>query len=55
MHTTTRTHYYVTFQFESGDRSEFSVSGSQYGMLVEEDKGMLTFQGTRFLGFERTI
>ncbi|MBO5258463.1 MAG: DUF2500 family protein, partial [Clostridia bacterium] len=26
---------------------------TRYGMLVEGDKGYLTFQGTRYLGFER--
>lgn len=51
MHTSTT--YFVTFQFDSGDRSEFTVSGSQYGMLAENDIGFLTFQGTRYLGFER--
>ena len=49
----TSTFYYVTFQFESGDRTEFSLGGTQFGMLVEADIGMLTFQGTRYLGFER--
>ena len=49
----TYTSYYVTFQFESGDRQEFSVEGSEYGMLAENDRGKLTFQGTRYLGFER--
>ena len=53
-HTSHRTHYYVTFQFESGDRMELRMEGSQYGLLVEGDKGKLTFQGSRFLGFERT-
>ena len=52
-HAMSTTHYYVTFQFESDDRTEFSLSGSQYGMLAERDTGMLTFQGTRYLGFER--
>ena len=52
-HTTTSTTYYVTFQVESGDRMEFSVSGSEYGMLIEGDSGRLSFQGTRYLGFER--
>ncbi len=47
------TSYYVTFQFESGDRLELSVSGDEYGMLAENDRGKLTFQGTRYLGFER--
>lgn len=37
----------------SGDRMEFSVSGQEYGLLAEGDTGQLTFQGTRFLGFER--
>lgn len=52
-HSSASTTYYVTFQFESGDRSEFSVSGSAYGMLAEGDTGRLTFQGTRYFGFDR--
>ena len=48
------TTYYVTFQVESGDRIEFHVSGQEYGLLVEGDHGNLSFQGTRYLGFERT-
>lgn len=31
---------------------EFTVEGSEYGMLIEGDHGKLTFQGTRYLGFE---
>ena len=53
-HTTSSTSYYVTFQVESGDRMEISVSGAEYGMLIEGDRGRLSFQGTRYLGFERT-
>ena len=52
-HTTSSTTYYVTFEVESGDRMELTVSGSDYGMLVEGDIGKLSFQGTRYLGFER--
>ena len=52
--TTTSTTYYATFQVESGDRMELSMSGSEYGMLIEGDHGKLTFQGTRYLGFQRT-
>ena len=51
--TNSSTCYYATFQVESGDRMELTVSGSDYGYLVEGDHGKLTFQGTRFLGFER--
>lgn len=53
MHTDVYTTYYVTFEVESGDRIEFAVSGKEYGMLDDDDAGRLTFQGTRFLGFER--
>ena len=52
-HTTHSTTYYVTFQVESGDRMELHVAGHEFGMLIEGDRGMLTFQGTRYLGFER--
>ena len=52
-HHHTSTTYYVTFQVESGDRMELHVAGHEYGLLVEGDSGRLTFQGTRYLGFER--
>ena len=52
-HTSTSTSYYVTFQVESGDRMEFHINGGEYGLLVEGDRGKLSFQGTRYLGFER--
>lgn len=52
-HTHTATSYYATFQVESGDRIEFLVSGTEYGMLAEGDSGELTFQGTRYLNFRR--
>ena len=47
------TAYYATFQVESGDRMELRLAGNEYGMLVEGDRGKLSFQGTRYLGFER--
>lgn len=52
-HTTHSTTYYVTFQVESGDRMELQLAGDEYGLLVEGDKGNVTFQGTRYLGFVR--
>ena len=60
-HTTHSTTYYVTFQVESGDRMELQMTGQEFGLLIEGDRGMLiegdrgnlTFQGTRYLGFER--
>ena len=47
------TAYYVTFEVESRDRMELRVPDREYGLLAEGDTGRLTFQGTRFKGFER--
>ena len=41
----TFTTYYATFQVESGDRMEFAIRGTEYGLLAEGDRGKLTFQG----------
>ncbi|MUG47489.1 DUF2500 domain-containing protein [Paenibacillus woosongensis] len=45
--------YFITFEVESGDRLEFPVSGLEYGQCAEGDQGKLSFQGNRYLGFER--
>ena len=47
------TSYYATFQVESGDRMELLIPSTQFGYLVEGDRGMLSFQGTRFISFSR--
>ena len=52
-HVSSSTTYYATFEVTSGDRLEFRICDNEYGMLVENDIGKLTFQGTRYLGFER--
>lgn len=54
-HSSVDTSYYVTFQVESGDRMELHVSGGQFGLMLEGDRGRLTFQGTRFLDFQREL
>ena len=51
---TSSSSYYVTFQVESGDRMELRMGGREYGLLAEGDKGKLHFQGTRYLGFDRS-
>ena len=51
----TSTTYYVTFEMENGERKELHVSGKEYGLLAEGDRGRLSHQGTRYKGFERTI
>ena len=47
--------YHITFEVQSGDRMELKVSRSEFGLLVEGDEGVLSFQGTRYLGFERKL
>ncbi len=53
MDSSTYTRYFVTFELETGRRLELGVKDAEYGMLAEGDRGMLSFQGTRYLGFER--
>ena len=53
-HTSSSSTYYVTFEVESGDRMEFHIQPREYGLLVENDTGRLTFQGTRYQGFDRS-
>ena len=49
----TRTKYFATFEFDSGDRTELKLSGEEYGMLSENDLGSLTFKGNQFISFNR--
>ena len=50
---TVSTWYYATFEFDSGERREIGINGSEFGLLAEGDHGSLTLQGTRYHGFER--
>ena len=52
---TSSTYYYVTFELTSGERIELQVNGKEYGMISEGDRGILTYQGTRYKGFQRHI
>ena len=54
-HHTSSTYYYVTFELTSGERIELEVNGKEYGMISEGDRGILTYQGTRYKGFQRHI
>jgi hypothetical protein len=48
-----RTSYFATFELKSGERMDFHLYGRDYGLLVEGDEGVLTYQGTRYHGFGR--
>lgn len=49
----TRTRYFATFEIEDGRRVELCVNDREFSMLAEGDQGWLSFQGTRYLGFDR--
>ena len=52
--TSASTSYYATFEFDTGDRLELQIYNNEFGLLAEGDKGVLIFQGTRFLSFQRS-
>lgn len=47
------TGYFLTFELPGSERREFSVSGQEYGLQAEGDRGQLRYQGSRYLGFAR--
>ncbi|MGB7962045.1 MAG: DUF2500 domain-containing protein [Propionicimonas sp.] len=53
--TPARQTYYVTFQFPDGGRLELGVPATESGLLVVGDRGTLSWQGSRYLGFAREI
>lgn len=45
--------YYVCFGLEDGQMKRFSIDSYAYLSLVEGEKGILTYQGTRFIRYDR--
>lgn len=48
-----RTHYYITLEFENGERQEFLDVKNLYGLVVEGDVGYAAIQGDWIVAFER--
>jgi hypothetical protein len=46
---------YVTFELDTGERMVICVSDHEYDLILEEDLGKLTFQGSQFISFERDM
>ena len=46
--------YHVTFEAGNGERMALKVRRGEYYELAIGDSGVLTYQGTRYLGFART-
>ena len=54
VHSGSSTWYGATFQFADGSRRELDLSGRDYGLLAEGDRGMLTWRDTVFKGLDRS-
>ncbi|MFD3261682.1 DUF2500 domain-containing protein [Paenibacillus lentus] len=56
MHSSTsRTHYYITLQFDNGERREFLDVKNLFGLVVEGDTGYALVQGEWIVAFERSV
>ena len=55
MHATrsSRTHYFITLEFEDGQRREYLDTKNLYGLVVEGDEGYAAVQGDWIVAFER--
>ena len=49
-----QTAYFATFEMPTGERCELALPAREFGLIADGDTGQLTYQGTRFKGFERT-
>lgn len=50
-----RTHYYITLEFENGERREYLDVKSLYGLVVEGDTGYAAVQGDWIVAFQRNM
>lgn len=49
------TMYYVGLELTDGSRLELNVTGAQYGVIVEGDEGVATWQGSSLVSFQREV
>jgi hypothetical protein len=48
-----RTYYYITLEFDNGNRKEYLDVKNLYGLVVEGDRGYAAIQGDWIVAFER--
>ncbi|MFD0870424.1 Protein of uncharacterised function (DUF2500) [Chlamydia abortus] len=48
-----RTYYYITLEFENGERKEYLDVRNLYGLIIEGDSGYAAVQGDWIVAFER--
>jgi len=54
MHTS-RTYYYITLEFDNGERKEYLDVKNLYGLVVEGDQGYASIQGDWVVAFTRSM
>ncbi|OZB93482.1 hypothetical protein CJP46_20990 [Paenibacillus sp. XY044] len=50
-----RTYYYITLEFDNGERVEYLDVKNLYGLVAEGDAGYAAVQGDWIVGFEREV
>jgi hypothetical protein len=50
-----RTYYYITLEFDNGERKEYLDVKQLYGLVVEGDTGFAQIQGEWIVAFERSV
>ncbi|MEK5640067.1 hypothetical protein BK138_19115 [Paenibacillus rhizosphaerae] len=50
-----RTYYYITLEFDNGERKEYLDVKHLYGLVAEGDEGYAAVQGDWIVGFEREV
>lgn len=50
-----RTYYYITLEFDNGERKEYLDVKNLYGLVVEGDTGYAAIQGDWIVAFERDV
>ena len=43
--------YFMTFEYDTGDRAEYQVSEDAYSYFDAGDEGTITVRGTEFISF----
>ena len=54
-HHSAHTYYYITLEFDNGERKEFLDVKKLYGLLVEGDTGYASIQGDWLVAYERDV
>lgn len=53
VNSSSRTYYYITLEFDNGDRKEYLDVKNLFGLVVEGDEGYAAIQGDWIVAFER--